>query len=211
MIMRDVNAGYILRYTHANVASFFFIFVYAHIARGLFYSSYKAPRTLVWTIGVIIFIVMIATAFLGYKYSPKWFKFNNNSKISSNRSTPIVAAPLHIFLCGLGGGKTKNKKLPYIQQTLFCSRYSTNVSSNINLVTDKSLTLLNFIKDKNLMPVYSYENLQLETTKIKILNDTKGISGIYLILNKITLDYYIGSASTNRLYARFSEESFNLY
>lgn len=59
-IMRDVNAGYILRYTHANVASFFFIFVYAHIARGLFYSSYKAPRTLVWTIGVIIFIVMMA-------------------------------------------------------------------------------------------------------------------------------------------------------
>ena len=65
-IMRDVNAGYILRYTHANVASFFFMFVYAHIARGLFYSSYKTPRVLVWSIGVIIFIVMMATAFLGY-------------------------------------------------------------------------------------------------------------------------------------------------
>ena len=65
-IMRDVNAGYILRYTHANVASFFFIFVYAHIAKGLYYGSYKAPRTLVWVIGVIIFIVMMATAFLGY-------------------------------------------------------------------------------------------------------------------------------------------------
>ena len=65
-IMRDVNAGYILRYTHANVASFFFIFVYAHIARGLYYSSYKTPRALTWTIGVIIFIVMMATAFLGY-------------------------------------------------------------------------------------------------------------------------------------------------
>ena len=64
--MRDVNAGYILRYTHANVASFFFIFVYAHIARGLFYSSYKAPRAMVWNIGVIILIVMMATAFLGY-------------------------------------------------------------------------------------------------------------------------------------------------
>ena len=65
-IMRDVNAGYILRYTHANVASFFFIFVYAHIARGLYYSSYRSPRTQVWTIGVIIFILMMATAFLGY-------------------------------------------------------------------------------------------------------------------------------------------------
>jgi len=65
-IMRDVNAGWILRYTHANVASFFFIFVYAHIARGLYYSSYKSPRILVWSIGVIIFILMMAIAFLGY-------------------------------------------------------------------------------------------------------------------------------------------------
>ena len=65
-IMRDVNAGYILRYTHANVASFFFIFVYCHIARGLYYSSYRTPRVLVWNIGVIIFILMMGTAFLGY-------------------------------------------------------------------------------------------------------------------------------------------------
>ena len=65
-IMRDVNAGYLLRYTHANVASFFFMFVYAHIARGLFYSSYRTPRVLIWNIGVIIFILMMATAFLGY-------------------------------------------------------------------------------------------------------------------------------------------------
>jgi len=65
-IMRDVNAGWILRYTHANVASFFFIFVYAHIARGLYYSSYKSPRILVWSIGVLILILMMAIAFLGY-------------------------------------------------------------------------------------------------------------------------------------------------
>jgi ubiquinol-cytochrome c reductase cytochrome b subunit len=65
-IMRDVNSGWILRYTHANVASFFFIFVYAHIARGLYYSSYKSPRILVWSIGVIILILMMAIAFLGY-------------------------------------------------------------------------------------------------------------------------------------------------
>jgi ubiquinol-cytochrome c reductase cytochrome b subunit len=65
-IMRDVNNGWIVRYTHANVASFFFIFVYMHIARGMYYSSYKSPRVLVWTIGVIIFIVMMATGFLGY-------------------------------------------------------------------------------------------------------------------------------------------------
>jgi ubiquinol-cytochrome c reductase cytochrome b subunit len=65
-IMRDVNNGWIIRYTHANVASFFFIFVYMHIAKGLYYGSYKTPRVLLWSIGVIILILMIATAFLGY-------------------------------------------------------------------------------------------------------------------------------------------------
>lgn len=64
--MRDVNNGWIIRYTHANVASFFFIFVYMHIGRGLYYSSYKSPRVLVWSIGVIILILMMAIAFLGY-------------------------------------------------------------------------------------------------------------------------------------------------
>jgi ubiquinol-cytochrome c reductase cytochrome b subunit len=65
-IMRDVNNGWIIRYIHANVASFFFIFVYMHVGRGLYYGSYKSPRTLVWSIGVIILILMMATAFLGY-------------------------------------------------------------------------------------------------------------------------------------------------
>jgi len=65
-IMRDVNYGWLIRYLHANTASFFFIFVYIHIARGMYYGSYKAPRTLVWSIGVIILILMIVTAFLGY-------------------------------------------------------------------------------------------------------------------------------------------------
>jgi len=65
-IMRDVNNGWLIRYVHANVASFFFIFVYGHIARGLYYSSYKSPRVLVWSIGVIILVLMMAIAFLGY-------------------------------------------------------------------------------------------------------------------------------------------------
>jgi ubiquinol-cytochrome c reductase cytochrome b subunit len=65
-IMRDVNNGWLIRYTHANVASFFFIFVYMHIARGMYYGSYKSPRILVWTIGTIILILMMAIAFLGY-------------------------------------------------------------------------------------------------------------------------------------------------
>ena len=65
-IMRDVNYGWLLRYMHANVASFFFIFVYLHIGRGLYYGSYRSPRTLLWSIGVIILVLMMATAFLGY-------------------------------------------------------------------------------------------------------------------------------------------------
>ena len=65
-IMRDVNAGWLLRYLHSNGASMFFIAVYIHIFRGLYYGSYKAPRELIWIIGVLIYIVMMATAFLGY-------------------------------------------------------------------------------------------------------------------------------------------------
>jgi len=65
-IVRDVNYGWLIRTLHANGASFFFIFMYLHIARGLYYSSYKAPRVLLWSIGVIILIVTIVTAFLGY-------------------------------------------------------------------------------------------------------------------------------------------------
>ena len=75
-IMRDVNNGWFIRYLHANTASAFFFLVYLHIGRGLYYGSYKAPRTLVFTIGVILFILMMGTAFLGYYYSPKWSKLN---------------------------------------------------------------------------------------------------------------------------------------
>jgi len=65
-IMRDVNNGWLIRYLHSNTASAFFFLVYLHIGRGLYYGSYRAPRTLVWTIGTIIFLLMIVTAFLGY-------------------------------------------------------------------------------------------------------------------------------------------------
>jgi ubiquinol-cytochrome c reductase cytochrome b subunit len=65
-IMRDVNYGWLVRYIHANGASFFFIVVYIHIFRGLYYGSYKAPRELLWMLGVVILILMMATAFMGY-------------------------------------------------------------------------------------------------------------------------------------------------
>lgn len=79
--------------------------------------------------------------------------------------------------------------------------YSTNNTNN-NI-------LLNFIKEKELNPVFIYEDLHLIENRKIILEDTKGLSGIYLILNKITLDYYVGSASTNKIYTRFSKHLIN--
>jgi ubiquinol-cytochrome c reductase cytochrome b/c1 subunit len=65
-IMRDVNYGWLIRYVHANGASMFFLAVYIHIFRALFYGSYKAPREVIWIIGLLIYILMMATAFMGY-------------------------------------------------------------------------------------------------------------------------------------------------
>jgi ubiquinol-cytochrome c reductase cytochrome b/c1 subunit len=65
-IMRDVNYGWLLRYVHQNGASMFFIVVYIHMFRGLYYGSYKAPRELLWIIGVVLLLLMMATAFMGY-------------------------------------------------------------------------------------------------------------------------------------------------
>lgn len=65
-IMRDVNWGWMLRYMHMNGASFFFIAVYVHIFRGMYYGSYKKPRELLWILGVVIFLLMMGTAFMGY-------------------------------------------------------------------------------------------------------------------------------------------------
>ncbi|MGB6538955.1 MAG: cytochrome b N-terminal domain-containing protein [Xanthobacteraceae bacterium] len=65
-IMRDVNYGWLLRYIHATGASFFFVAVYAHIARGMYYGSYKEPREVLWILGVILFLLMVVTGFMGY-------------------------------------------------------------------------------------------------------------------------------------------------
>jgi len=90
-IMRDVNNGWLIRYLHSNTASAFFFIVYLHIGRGLYYGSYRAPRTLVWTLGTVIFILMIVTAFLGFDLlrSPTWFKHNNNNNNINNKNNKI--------------------------------------------------------------------------------------------------------------------------
>src|SRR2546423_3227297 len=65
-IMRDVNYGWLIRYIHMNGASMFFLIVYIHLFRGLYYGSYKYPRELLWMLGVVILLLMMATAFMGY-------------------------------------------------------------------------------------------------------------------------------------------------
>ena len=100
-IMRDVNAGWMLRYAHANGASFFFIVVYIHIFRGLFYGSYKAPRELIWMLGLVIYLLMMATAFMGYVLPWGQMSYWGAQVITGFFSAfPVVGEPVRIWLLG---------------------------------------------------------------------------------------------------------------
>jgi ubiquinol-cytochrome c reductase cytochrome b subunit len=101
LIMRDVNAGWLLRYAHMNGASFFFIVVYIHIFRGLYYGSYKAPRELVWMLGLVIYLLMMATAFMGYVLPWGQMSYWGAQVITGFFSAfPLVGEPLRIWLLG---------------------------------------------------------------------------------------------------------------
>ena len=109
-IMRDVNSGWLLRYMHANGASFFFIAVYMHIARGLYYGSYKAPRELLWILGVVIFLLMMATAFMGYVLPWGQMSFWGATVITGFFTAfPIIGEPIQQLL--LGGFAVDNPTL----------------------------------------------------------------------------------------------------
>jgi ubiquinol-cytochrome c reductase cytochrome b subunit len=100
-IMRNVNGGWFLRYVHMNGASFFFIVVYIHIFRGLYYGSYKAPREMVWLLGVVIFLLMMATAFMGYVLPWGQMSFWGAQVITGFFSAiPVVGEPLRQWLLG---------------------------------------------------------------------------------------------------------------
>ena len=100
-IMRDVNWGWLMRYGHANGASAFFVVIYVHIFRGFFYSSYKAPREMVWLLGVVIFLLMMATAFMGYVLPWGQMSFWGAKVITGLfGAIPLVGEPLQIWLLG---------------------------------------------------------------------------------------------------------------
>lgn len=100
-IMRDVNYGWLLRYLHANGASMFFIIVFIHVFRGLYYGSYKSPREVLWWIGVLILIVMMATAFMGYVLPWGQMSLWGATVITNLFSVfPIVGEPIVTLMWG---------------------------------------------------------------------------------------------------------------
>ena len=217
------------------------------LGRGIYYGSYRYPRRLVWAIGTVILIVMIATAFLGYFSSPKWFNiniyislvyfiiyyiFNNIYFIGYNEIIILLWLILGIgqfstsFYIVYYAKKTLNKtqyankfqvestlfnnRPRYVINTRFYSTANNNSSTTINNSNTEiniSDRLDSIIKELGLNPVYVLDNLGdgfvSEITRQEVLKHTRGLSGIYMILNKVTKDYYIGSASTNKFYSRF--------
>jgi ubiquinol-cytochrome c reductase cytochrome b/c1 subunit len=100
-IMRDVNYGWLLRYIHANGASMFFIAVYIHIFRGMYYGSYKEPREILWMLGVVILLLMMATAFMGYVLPWGQMSFWGATVITNLFSAfPIIGEGLVTWLWG---------------------------------------------------------------------------------------------------------------
>jgi ubiquinol-cytochrome c reductase cytochrome b subunit len=100
-IMRDVNGGWLLRYIHANGASMFFIVVYIHIGRGLYYGSYIQPRAFVWILGTVILLLMMATAFMGYVLPWGQMSFWGATVITNLFSAfPIVGTKIVTLLWG---------------------------------------------------------------------------------------------------------------
>jgi len=199
---------------------------------------------------------MMATAFLGYYYSPIWFIYNNLELYSLNTLLYFCLVLFLIVVLIIDNYKLKKEyvmeciklkklkikfyndinlrpprimrggrviyqptgtRVPVDQFNCFSKikslmvsncyklslrKYSTGHSKSYN--TKISEILQEIINELDLAPVYVFENLNLEIIRQRILKDTKGLSGIYMIVNKITRDYYIGSAVTNRLYVKFS-------
>jgi ubiquinol-cytochrome c reductase cytochrome b subunit len=100
-IMRDVEGGWIIRYLHATGASFFFIVVYLHIGRGMYYGSYKSPREVLWWMGIILFFMMMATAFMGYVLPWGQMSYWGAKVITSLFSViPFIGEDLVVWLWG---------------------------------------------------------------------------------------------------------------
>ncbi len=181
-LMNDVPSGMILRYAHANGASLFFIVVYIHILRGVYYSSGNQPREAVWITGVVILLVMVLTAFIGYVYSQKWILNDANILYKTKKL------------------ELNNYDNVYKVYNIYLSFY---VSMPITLNTKDHIKI-------QITPVKSYYNLNLIETQLNIQKENRQKAGIYLVVNNINGNFYVGSAITNRINTRFRNHCIHL-
>lgn len=165
-IMREVPYGYIIRYTHANGAALFFVAVYLHMARGLLYGSYSKPKTLTWSIGVIIFLLMIITAFIGYSLVFGQMSYWAIAVITNLLTViPYVGHDLVQYIFGgfnIGGATltrfySLHYLLPFIIAALSLAHLITlhqvGGSNPLGLNSVSSISLVNF------HPYYSFKDL----------------------------------------------------
>nr|YP_009517245.1 GIY-YIG homing endonuclease [Myochromella boudieri]AYE93136.1 GIY-YIG homing endonuclease [Myochromella boudieri] len=147
----------------------------------------------------------------------KYYSTENKAKNNALRTAlPTVTRRVASLTCLKGGAKESTYSLSKANAKLDTERVREQAREDreASIIVNahdnqREVVLKDFIKEKNLNPIYCYADLQLESTKKKIQTETKNLSGVYLILNKVTLDYYIGSAATNRFYARFYNHLFN--
>jgi group I intron endonuclease len=131
-------------------------------------------------------------------------KFKQSQVLSIRKFSTLNINKFNVTLCLNENKEIENEALAKKQFFTSCKK---NISVTLSCKDSEELT--KFIKEKNINPCFIYENLSNNTVRTRILNETRNLSGIYLILNKATLDYYIGSASTGKFFARFSNHLFN--
>lgn len=178
-IMRDVNYGWLLRYIHANGASMFFICVFMHIGRGIYHGSYTSPREMVWGVGVVLLIVMMATAFIGLLLA-------ENGRLLCVTSF-LLYFPFFPFFSPFSFIMTKG-----LIQYSTCGN---NPEDKGDYKTFKEKIWKNAAK--------IYDNLNRLETQLLIREENRQKAGIYILYNNKNEKYYVGSAITNRIYASF--------
>jgi group I intron endonuclease len=265
-LMTDVPSGMILRYAHANGASLFFVVVYIHILRGIYYSSGNQPREAVWITGVVILLVMVITAFIGYiYYSQKWIfndaiilnliktacrlkiqfisflgensppvalklnlRFNFNARARRFVSPPPYSGGLTNLRPSLREGGRQVLHLLSQRQEVHRSPSGSPFALakgdatclnlldgvyKLHLCCIAPLPITLNTKDHikiNITPVKSYYNLHLTETQLKIQKENSKKAGVYLIVNNVNSNFYVGSAITNRINTRFRNHCIHL-
>lgn len=152
----------------------------------------------------------MATAFLGFLHSPKWFKLSNNNNNNNNNINQSIN-PINKFNTQLSISSTT------INKHSFKGKHFSTYTKSLSIESEKldssstrySKDVNEFLKKNNLEPIYVYENLGDKSIQSKVLNDTRDLAGVYLILNKFNLSCYVGSASTDKFNSRFRRHLFN--